>query len=393
MVATVLVGMLCVYSLSFSVMFLLISRRLGGDRMGMDAFAVGNFVLGVAYVLQLLEPPGWSWMGVVNHCFTLGALVAYCIGGVRFFGRQAPLRVPLAAVVLGYAALQALMHFGLGPVARYALLSAACSLCFAGMILALLLGLRSYARHLRGEVALFVVLIAGILVLNLMKLGRLLSGGMEALALDSQFQMVFYIYMCSLATILPPSIVWLVLRRLTDRLREMAARDPLSGLLNRRGLAEALEACFQRPGTAARLLVIDVDHFKRINDRHGHHAGDAVLCAVAGMLRRAVRQGDLVCRMGGEEFAVVCPGIDADEAWALAERIRATIESKVLGQSPGKEELRCTVTIGISGGFASTDALGQAMQAADAALYRGKQAGRNRTEKPGSECIFEAPQA
>ncbi|RRN54521.1 GGDEF domain-containing protein [Pseudoxanthomonas sp. SGNA-20] len=380
MVATVLVGMLCVYSLSFAVMFLLIGRRLGSDRMGMDAFAAGNLILGVAYVLQLMESPGWGWMGVVNHCFTLGALVAYCIGGARFFGKRVPLLLPLCAVVLGYAALQAVVHWGLGAVARYALLSAVCSLCFAFMIVALLLGLRSYARNLRGEVVLFVLLIGGILVLNLMKLGKLVDGGLEALDMDARFQMVFYIYMCSLATIMPPSFVWLVLRRLTDQLRGMAARDPLTRLLNRRGLAEALEACFQRPGADARLLMIDVDHFKRINDRHGHQAGDAVLCAVATVLRGAVRPGDLVCRMGGEEFAVVCPGIDAKAAWSLAERIRGTVEAEALGHDPAHQALRCTVTIGISGSFASTAALEQAMQAADAALYRGKKSGRNRIE-------------
>ncbi len=381
MIAPLLVGMLCVYLVSFTVMFLLISRRLGGEKMGTDAFAVGNLLLGSSYVLQLLEgPPGWSWMSVVNHAFTMGSLLAYSVGGMRFFGRRAPLLRPLVMLVLGYALVQLAVEWAWGPVARYVLLAVACSLCFVGMVAVLLAGLRTFARDVRGEAWLFIVLISGICVLNVIKAARLLTGGLAVLGMDAPFQMVFYVYMCSLVTIIPPSMVWLVLRRLSDQLRQMAARDPLTGLLNRRGLAEALAACFQRRDAGARVLMVDVDHFKRINDRHGHHAGDAVLCAVAEVLRGVVRGDDLVCRTGGEEFAVVC--LDADEATAMqvAERIRASVEAQALLPGPGGAGLRCTVTIGISGPFADAAALGPAMQAADAALYRGKQAGRNRVE-------------
>jgi len=392
MIATLLVGMLCVYLLGFTVMFLLISRRLGGEKMGTDAFAAGNLALGTAYVLQLLEgPAGLSWMSVVNHSLTLCALLAYGVGGARFFGRAVPLLAPLVAVGLGYAAVQVVVDVAWGPVARYALLSATCALCFAGMVVVLLAGLRTFGRGVRGEVLLFAALIGGIGVLNVVKLARLLTGGLAALGMDGQFQMVFYVYMCSLATIIPPSIVWLVLRRLTDSLRMMAARDPLTQLLNRRGLAEALEARFRHAGSGARLLLVDVDHFKRINDRHGHHVGDAVLCAVADVLRGAVRKDDLVCRMGGEEFAAVCPGADDATALQVAERIRSAVESAVMLQAAGHEDLRCTVTVGVSGRFADEASLARAMQAADAALYRGKRAGRNRVERGPSGAVPGAP--
>ena len=381
MIATLLVGMLCVYLLSFTVMFLLISRRLRGEKMGMDAFAVANLSLGTAYVLQLLEgPAGWSWMSVVNHSLTLCSLLAYCVGGARFFGRSMPLLWPLIGIGLGYAVLQVLVNWALGSVARYSMLAATCALCFIGMVGVLLYGMRTFARDLRGEVLLFAVLISGICVLNLVKLGKLLSGGLAALSMDGQFQMVFYVYMCSLATILPPSIVWLVLRRLTDTLRNMAALDPLTQLLNRRGLGEALDARFRRPGAKARLLLIDVDHFKRINDNYGHHVGDAVLCGVAEALRGAVRKEDLVCRLGGEEFAAICMGADDAAALRVAERVRTTIEAKVMLQGPRYEGLRCTVTVGISDSFGDEASLDRAMRAADEALYRGKHAGRNRVE-------------
>ncbi len=384
MIATLLVGMLCVHLLCFAVMFLLISRRLEGDRMGMEVFALGNLMLGGAYVLQLLEgTQGWGWMSVTNHMLTLCAPVAYCVGGLRFFGRSAPLLRPLLAVALGYVALQGLAQAVWGAVGRYALLAATCAVLFAGMVLVLLRGMRSFARDLRGEMVLFVCLISGISVLNAMKFAKLLGGGLEALRMDSQFQMVFYVYMCSLATILPPLIVWLVLRRMSDALRATAARDPLTQLLNRRGLDAALNTHFRRGAGTAHLLLIDIDHFKRINDTHGHHIGDAVLCGVADALRGAVRKGDLVCRLGGEEFAAICLESDGASALQVAERVRSAIEQKSMSQGARRNGVHCTVTIGVSHGFIGEASLEQAMRQADVALYRGKSAGRNRIELHG----------
>lgn len=381
MIATLLVGMLCVHLLCFAVMFLLISRRLQGDRMGMDVFAVGNLMLGGAYVLQLLEAAqGFGWMNVANHTLTLCAPVAYCVGGARFFGRSTPLLRPLLAVALGYGLLQVLAQWAWAPVGRHALLAAACAVLFAGMVVVLVHGMRTFARDLRGEMLLFASLISGICVLNAMKFVALLGGGLEALGMDSPLQTVFYVYMCSLATILPPSIVWLVLRRLSDDLRAMAARDPLTQLLNRRGLDAALDAHFQRQAGTAHLLLIDVDHFKSINDIHGHHVGDAVLRRIADVLRGAVRKGDLVCRLGGEEFVAICVESDSASALRVAERMRSAIEQKSMSQGTRRDGVHCTVTIGVSHGFIGEASLEQAMRQADVALYRGKSAGRNRIE-------------
>ena len=381
MMTTLLVGMLCVYLLSFSVMFLLISRRLQGGTMGMDAFAAGNLMLGTAYVLQLLGGSGqWSWPSMLNHALTLSALAAYCVGGARFFGRPAPLLLPLAGVLAGYGIVQVLVEAAWGATARHAMLAGTCALWLAGMVTVLVHGARRFARDLRVEMLLIAALIAGLCVLNLAKLDRLMDGGLAGLAADTSFQMVFYVYMCSLATILPPAIIWLVLRRLTDALRATAGRDPLTQLLNRRGLTEALGAHFRQPDAKARLLMVDVDHFKRINDTHGHHVGDAMLCGVADVLRMAVRKDDLICRLGGEEFVVIC--LQADDATALrvAERVRSQIEARAMLRQPGHEALRCTVTVGVSGRFDGEASLAQAMRHADAALYRGKKAGRNRVE-------------
>lgn len=383
MVGSVLVGMLCAHLLCFAVMFLLISKRLQGKKMGMDFFAMGNLLLGLAYVLQLVEGgPAWSVMSVVNHTLTLAAPITYGLGVMRFFGFPAPLWRPLAAFVLAYSTAQALIQWSLGPVARYAMLSGMSALLFLVMTLAALYGVRTFATHLYREMAFFALLISGICILNAIKFIRLLQGGLEVLHMDSSFQMVFYIYMSSLATVVPPFMIWLVFRRLTDDLSQMAARDPMTQLLNRRGLSEALEQHFNLHNAApAYLLLLDVDHFKRINDTYGHQAGDTVLRHVADVLRTTVRRGDLTGRIGGEEFVAVC--LDSDDVGVvqLAERLRAAVEEQAIHVSGHDKPLHCTVTIGVSPRFANGHALEKALRAADVALYQGKAAGRNRIEK------------
>ena len=382
MTATVIVGMLCVHLLCFGAMFWLISRRLQGDGLGMDMFALGNAMLGLAYVLQLLGgAPGWSAQSVLNHTLTLCTPLVYAVGGLRFFGRPAPLLRPLLTLALVYTAAQGLAHWLLGPVARYAMLALGMALMFAAMVWALVRVMRGVGRDLRVEMALFALLIAGLGVLNAIKFVRLLQDGLPALDMTLRFQSVFYIYMSFLATVLAPAMVWLVLRRLTDALRAAAEHDPLTQLLNRRGLLAGLEAHFRsRSAGPARLLLLDIDHFKRINDGHGHKAGDLVLRRAAEALRLALRRGDLCSRTGGEEFVVVCFDASDEGAALLAERLRAVIERHQVELPGAKTALRCTVTIGVSQPFHDAGGFDAAMQEADAALYRGKAAGRNRIE-------------
>ncbi len=381
--------MLCTHLLCFSVMFWLVSKRLHGKKMGMNFFAMGNLLLGCAYVLQLAEGgPAWSRMSVVNHSLTLASPVAYWLGAMRFFGHSVPLWRPLLAVAALYSAAQVLVQWSLGPVARYAMLSGMSALLFLAMVVTVVYGVRTFAKDLYAEMVFFALLITGICALNAFKFMKLMHGGLDALRMDGSFQVVFYIYMTSLATVLPPSIIWLVLRRLTDELRGIAARDPMTQLLNRRGLTEALQLYFNsRKAVPAHLLMLDVDHFKRINDTYGHHIGDTVLCHVAEVLRGAVRRGDLAGRIGGEEFLVICLDSDMQGVRHLAERLRSAIETQAIPATDWGQPLHCTVTIGISSPFSGAEALEGAMREADAALYRGKAAGRNRIEWVGHALI------
>ena len=184
--------------------------------------------------------------------------------------------------------------------------------------------------------------------------------------------------------VLGPNLLWMVFVRLNDRLAQLATHDPLTGLLNRHGLDEALQRHFGlRPPQALVLCQLDIDHFKRINDSHGHAAGDAVLRGVADTLAAQVRAGDLVARLGGEELLVGLASTDPTQALALAERLRSTV-ARCAHPLKDSQVLHCTVNIGVSGvlqqraaweaGLRDADADADA----DAALYSAKQAGRNR---------------
>ena len=160
----------------------------------------------------------------------------------------------------------------------------------------------------------------------------------------------------------------------------LAVRDPLTGVFNRRHLQDRLwsEAAFaRRHQTPLSLILLDIDHFKRINDEYGHAAGDAALCLLAKALAALTRQEDILARHGGEEFALIARGIDCAHTLALAERMRAAVEAQRL-PIDNADPVAFTVSIGVACCELGTDADAQQMfEAADRALYAAKDAGRN----------------
>lgn len=168
--------------------------------------------------------------------------------------------------------------------------------------------------------------------------------------------------------------------QLRQTLHTQAIQDPLTGLYNRRFFNDALERELRRSDrrdTSMALLMIDLDHFKRVNDERGHEAGDRLLQAVAEMLRSEVRAEDVIARYGGEEFVVLLPETDVDSARVLAERLRGAfkrLEVELGGRSLGP----FTLSVGVAARSRRTTTGEQIVQAADTALYRAKRKGRNR---------------
>jgi diguanylate cyclase (GGDEF)-like protein/PAS domain S-box-containing protein len=184
----------------------------------------------------------------------------------------------------------------------------------------------------------------------------------------------------------------LVIRDITEQresseLRRLAsASDHLTGIANRRTFFEAAALEFERRNRMPRplsLILFDLDHFKRINDTHGHAAGDAVLRHFASLLTATFRQIDVVARVGGEEFAVLLPSTDLDAAQASANRLRqafAEVSIEVDGL-----RIPCTVSGGVATVDDRTDDIEALMKHADRALYAAKGAGRNRIERQSDD--------
>jgi diguanylate cyclase len=180
----------------------------------------------------------------------------------------------------------------------------------------------------------------------------------------------------------PGSVAWQ--QALVDALVDLSSRDPLTGLANRRAFELALAREVDRvarSGEPALLLALDIDHFKKVNDTHGHAAGDEVIRAVALALLDSVRPMDLVARVGGEEFAIILPNCASTFGQTVAERIRRRVERMPIAlapQAPVHQHVQVTVSVG--GAFApqwvrSTPAIWH--ERADQQLYLAKTQGRN----------------
>ena len=167
-----------------------------------------------------------------------------------------------------------------------------------------------------------------------------------------------------------------------EAIERAAECDALTGLQNRRWLDAVLPRFIERHARSGRplsLALVDVDHFKEVNDRHGHAAGDRALAAVADVLRSGLRQTDRIARYGGEEFAILLPDTDLERGAATCERLRERVAELALRDAQERALPRVTISIGIARWSRGLDGAG-VLAAADAALYRAKRAGRNRCE-------------
>ena len=168
-------------------------------------------------------------------------------------------------------------------------------------------------------------------------------------------------------------------RALQFQLREEATRDALTGLYNRRYLEETLKRELvraAREGHPLSILMVDIDHFKQLNDTYGHQAGDKVLRATGSLLQQHARTSDIPCRYGGEEFVVVLPDMSLEAAWGRAEQVRRDFAD--LRIAFGDAQLAVAMSIGVSVYPGHGKTADELICAADKALYEAKQTGRNK---------------
>jgi diguanylate cyclase (GGDEF)-like protein len=201
-------------------------------------------------------------------------------------------------------------------------------------------------------------------------------------------EMQAYLGVLVAALTVAASVFSTVLARMGERQRSLSRRESLTGCFNRRAFYELFPREVERArrlGQGVAVVFLDIDHFKRINDRYGHETGDHVLQLLSARLRGIIRETDLLFRWGGEEFVILMPHTGPGEGPALAERIRAAVEERPFAPTASHSAVAVTVSLGVAGTAAwpaDPDAL---LARADAACYRAKEGGRNRVESEIAE--------
>lgn len=236
---------------------------------------------------------------------------------------------------------------------------------------------RSLRRIWRGMAGLIGIFIIAYLTYGLLMRGR--NGSPSSLLVPAVF------LLGAIFVLLTMSLTARTVRDLqrVAELEQLAISDELTGLFNRRFLLSCLEnetARSRRYGLPLSALLLDIDHFKRINDLHGHDVGDLALRHVARCCQDSVRQTDIVSRYGGEEFAILLPSTPLAGAQEVAERLRSTIAQSAIALPQGATErtLCCTVSVGVAEFDPSSREIDAFLKQADEALYEAKRSGRNR---------------
>jgi diguanylate cyclase (GGDEF)-like protein len=366
-----------------AVVWLLGARVAGVQRTAALYWAAFALASAISFVLLILARQGSTPLQIegMRACGNVIGVVAFIAlqrGVARFVDQPTSARWDLLAIaiVVGASAIGLMPD---GGRLRVGIFSATVGWIF----LAMARSLHAHARdrlHLRRPWLLAAPCLCAAAAAWYRALTAVLSSvqlsneAAASIGLDVRAALVFMV----VALAVHATLVSLVVGRLLAELRHKARHDPLTGLLNRRAMEEAIGTQMQRgrrTGETHSLLMLDVDHFKSINDRLGHSVGDLVLQNVATILQAHVRKIDHVARVGGEEFLVLMPGASLDTARPAAERLREQLAAGL----PQLQEANVSLSasIGIAEWADHTEDMSRLLVRADAALYRAKAQGRN----------------
>lgn len=356
---------------------LLVAWRIHYQERAAAYWALGYCTMALGLVSYLMRG-AWPSPAVIivgNSMVVAGHLLLNR-AFAAFVGRSSPWRL---FVLVSLGALLGNTYWTLiepNVTARLVLMIIGMMLSCALIVRDLLIG-REAGRHIaRLALAAFYTLHLGIGALHVVL--TLTGEALPNFLAGTELQKAWMVWNTAVLYLVPVGIVLMTGERLLDRLDRLASRDELTGLLNRRAFNQRLaeeHSRARRAGQPIAVLMLDLDHFKMLNDSHGHAAGDVVLQALTWTTDGILRREDIFARLGGEEFCVLLPGTNGAGAMLVAERIRTAIEG--LRVPYGTETLTLTASIGVAivGPRDSDPAI--TLQAADAALYRAKDRGRN----------------
>jgi diguanylate cyclase (GGDEF)-like protein len=329
-----------------------------------------------------VEPP--LVLRAVGNVFNMLAIVTLQRGVWQFIGRPASYRGHGVAI----AVLAVVSWFGLDPAYGPLRVGAICAM-LAVMLFSITRDMYVYGRdtlRLRWPwlFAAPPALAAASFVSRSARAVFAPESVLIELAGDSTINVTSAFLYVLLTLSLHGMLMVLVISRMLADLRRLSRRDGLTGLLNRRALEETLADQMQRSRRSSEpfcVMMVDVDHFKNINDRFGHAVGDSALKQLAALMQKHMREVDRVGRFGGEEFVVLAPGLELVQAMVVAERLRAYIAATPLHHAGGSVGL--SVSIGIAQWAGEEEDVSRLLRRADEALYVAKEQGRDRVEPSG----------
>jgi len=363
-----------ILALLLTAVMLSVRRSYPRTVQGLGYWALAPLLVAVATFLFGARGQIPDWMSVVGaNVLLLGGVLLFHFGSQQFFGQPPAYRRWLIAL-----AAFTLLLFWFGVVQpdfniRVQLVSAA-------WVCIILANARVIWRHGPEDFATrytVIVMLVHATIIVLRGLATLLPLPNEGLFVATRIQTIYVVGNALMVIAFAVGLVLLAAERVRGEFQHLAMRDSLTGAMLRRVLVEVCEqelARCRRHGRSMALLMMDVDHFKAINDTHGHQTGDRVLVDFVSRVSALLRRPDLLARFGGEEFVLLLPETSPEEAVAVAERILETVAA------PREGLPHITVSIGVATNRPDEDRVDTLLARADRALYKAKREGRNRVE-------------
>lgn len=336
----------------------------------------GLLIQPFAYGLFSVRDRVPDWLSIIVANSLLLIAFVHLIAALHVYNRK-PLRLPLMIAIMAVTVVGEILLTYVWP-SMYG------RICLISLVIALLCGFGIRAIYYRDDAItrpehmVAIMLLVGILIM-LARVIWIPDPGMLSLTASTPMQGIVFTYASLMPVITTSGFLLMCGERLNKDLTRLAMLDPLTGVFNRRTMTEMADkaiAASKRHGRALSLLILDIDHFKRINDQFGHEAGDLALCRLVELVQEVMHESDVLARIGGEEFVLILPDSDERAAVDFAERIRRRLNDANFSISGWAVPLRVSIGVGTLGPEISN--LETLLRETDHAMYEAKRSGRDR---------------